>query len=365
MSATTKHHQPNYLLLQSHSHLLPVDELLEPYFCNAEGAGYYRVGYPSSNLAKLMELKQNVLSPIERYTLLSDQCALFFNGTLSSDNFLPFLQSFKSETDPLIIIALCEELDKLFDLIDDGSEPLFAKYVDVILAPMKERLTWNALAGESEPTKFARSAVLRTLANVGRDQETIAEARQYFAKYFSDWSSISPDIVATVESIAAFNGDQDDYAKLKIVSEQGPTPSAQKRALLMLSLLRKPELVDKTLSLTIDQQLKLQDAPHLLSATLRQKANNARAWEFVKDNWDKLKTQYPPYMISELVSGEAVVKDKQREVDFWNFFKNNRVPEAERDIIRTDERIQNNLSFTACAQRDIRNWLSHRFGKQT
>jgi len=123
--------------------------------------------------------------------------------------------------------------------------------------------------------------------------------------------------------------------------------------------------VDKTLSLTVDQHLKLQDAPHLLSATLRQKANNSQAWEFIKDEWDKLKTQYPPYMIGELVSSEAVIKDKEREADFWNFFKNNPVPEAERDIIRTDERIQNNLSFTAGAQRDVHNWLLHHFGSQT
>jgi puromycin-sensitive aminopeptidase len=364
LSATGPRSLPNYLLLKTRFLSLETDRFVEPYFCNAEAAGYYRVSYPPSDLSKLIQLKQTSLSPTERYTLLSDQCALFFNGSLSSDHFLPFLQSFKAETDPLIILAVCEELDQLFDLIDESSEPLFAKYINDILAPIKDRLTWHECTGESEPTKFARNAVLRTLANYGRNQTTVAEARQYFSKYIVDWSSISPDIVSAAESIVAFNGDQDDYRNLKTVWLKGPTPSAQKRALMALSLLRKPELVDQTLSLTIDQQLKLQDAPGLLSATLRQKQTNPRAWAFVKENWDKLKTLYPPYMMGEVVSGEGVIKDKDEESDFSNFFKNHSLPEAERDIIRTDERIRNNVSFVTGAQASIHKWLFNHFGSQ-
>jgi puromycin-sensitive aminopeptidase len=358
-------HPSQYLLMHDQKLDLQSGTLVEPYFCNAFGAGYYRVAYSRSNLSKLARIQQLALNPLERYTLLSDQYALTFKGDLPPNQFLPFLLSYKDERDPFVIVAVCHELHELFDLLDKSSEPLFARYVRDILLPIKKQLTWQAAPNESEPTKLARSTVLVTLANYGSDHQTIAEARHFFAKYLSNSDSVSPNLVSAIETIVAHNGNEQDYQKLKSVWKNGPTPSARNRALMSLSLFRAPAIVDRTLALTTSDELKLQDSPNLLSSTLSQKDNNERAWKFLTGHWQNISTRYPPFMIGRLVGGETGVRTQSGANEFRSFFELHRVPEAERDIARTSERIQNNISFLAHAQEDILVWLQKHYSKQT
>jgi puromycin-sensitive aminopeptidase len=352
-----------YLLIRSKTEELARDTLLEPYFCNAGGVGYYRVAYPQSNLIKLAELKDQKLSPIERYTLLSDQSALTFQGALEADQFLSFLLSFRSENDPFVIIAVCGELHQLFNLLDGSSEPVFAKYVQDVLRPIKRRLTWQARKGEPAITRFARSAVLTTLANFGGDSETVAEACRYFARYRADFNSVSPDLINPIETIVAYNGNQSDYRNFWFLSQHAPTISAQKRALMALALFRAPELVGQTLNLTIGDKVKLQDSPNLLSSTLQQKDNNAQAWQFVIAHWKEIASKYPPFMIGRVVDGETIVRTQPEANQFHVFFDSHKVPEAERDVARTWERIQNNISFLSRAQPSIHDWLEKHYSK--
>jgi aminopeptidase N len=362
---SSKERLSKYLLIRDKSLAVARGTLVEPYFCNADAAGYYRVAYPRSDLLKLAALQQQILNPLERYTLLSDQSALAFKGKLPPSEYLPFLLSFRSEHDPFVILAVCSELDQLFDLLDKPIEPYFAKYVKDILLPNKYRLTWQAGKDEPEPTKFARNAVMSALANCGKDAQTISEARQYFAKYITDPNSVSPDLVSVIENIVAHNGNQHDYEQMKSVWKNGPTPSARNRALMALSLFRVPTIVDQTLAMTTSDEVKLQDSPNLLSSTLRQKDNNAQAWKFLTGHWQDIATKYPPFMIGRLVGGESGVRTQSEANAFRSFFDLHPVPEAQRDLARTWERIQNNISFLSSAQEAIHGWLQSRYPERT
>jgi hypothetical protein len=69
-------------------------------------------------------------------------------------------------------------------------------------------------------------------------------------------------------------------------------------------------------------------------------------------------------MIGRLVAGESGLRTQPEAAAFRSFFDHHPVPEAKRDLARTWERIQNNISFLAKAQTGIYIWLESQYSEK-
>jgi puromycin-sensitive aminopeptidase len=358
LSMSRQQSSQSHFLLDSNQAIMPADQVDEPYLCNTGAVGFFRVLYPEANLVKLAAIKNQSLTSLERYALLTDRFAFCFAGIVPAKDFLPFLESFSSEEDALVTVAVCDELNELYNLLDSVKETGFASYVNKIVSPIAKRLGWEAQSGDSTLSKLARSATLSILGTYGGDLSTITQARQYLRRYLANQDSVSPDIIGAVESIVAYNGSSSDYAIIDQLSRTAKTPSSRKRALYTLPLFREKDLVRRTLALSLSNRVKLQDAPGLLASLLRQKSNHKLGWEFLQANWAKLVDVYPSYMIGQIIQANSSIATDSGAREFLAFFSKHMVPEAERDFKRTAESVQNNLAFLRCSRSDADKWLA-------
>ncbi|CAM6031304.1 unnamed protein product [Sphagnum compactum] len=339
-----------------------------PSFINASGAGYYRSKYSGSSVSAYAKL-----NTLERFTLLTDQWALVRANKVSIESYLDLLAKFKEEQEPFILESICEQFEELWDLVDirDINTPphlnivlnfYLSEFIRDTLLPAKHRLGWQEKASDSDTVKRARSAVLRTLGSIGQDQETINEARIYFSEYLRSCEKKTPfalsKLLGPIESIVSYNGDAKTYSELSNVwLKLAETPSGSKRALFCLSRFRQKELIEKTLQLTLGSDVKIQDSPVLLASILSQKDGLEPGLAFVEQNWQSIKTKYPPFMLPGIISAAKTIRTQKGLTDFRAFFQGKIPSECDQSFERTIERIENNIEFVQNFNEPINRWL--------
>jgi puromycin-sensitive aminopeptidase len=352
----------DYLLLSDRSRSVPISSA-EEFIVNPGGNGYFRTIYADVLMTRLSGDNLQKLGPVERLQLLSDEWACTFAGLASVDKYLALLKSFKGESDPLVIQEVVHQLDRLDELINDNSQVPLAVFVREILGPAKSRFTWRASPDDSDLTKQARNNVIRALGTIGEDSKTIEEARSFFLAYLKDARSIDPNLVEPVITICAYNGDIRTYAELKNCWQRADSPEAEKRALLALADFREADLIQKTLLLSISQEVKLQDAPYILAGLFSTRAARHEALNFLESHSHDIRSRYAPMMMRQVVhaaSSLAAVDDQER---LRRFLTQHPIAVAKMETGRTLERVDNNVAFVRRNQRGLQNWLEKNIGE--
>jgi aminopeptidase N len=165
--------------------------------------------------------------------------------------------------------------------------------------------------------------------------------------------------VHAVIKIVAYNGDKKEYDEIKHLWQTAKTPESEHRALMALAAFRKPELIKQTLAMTLTKDVRTQDAPHLVSIELSNDAGKQIAWQFTKDNWDKLKARFPMNSLPHMVSAAGSISTPEHEADLRAFFKAHPVPAGKRTVAKLLERVSINVNFRKNSQAALKDWLSN------
>ncbi len=81
-----------------------------------------------------------------------------------------------------------------------------------------------------------------------------------------------------------------------------------------------PELIDRTLDLTINGKVRTQNSPYLMRGMLLNKHGRERAWSFMKVHWDEMHRQYPDNAIPRMCEGIVGLVSAELEKDVVSFF---------------------------------------------
>jgi puromycin-sensitive aminopeptidase len=325
---------------------------------NAGGDGFYRVKYSPETLKSLQPYIQEKMSVPERLGLLSDQFALTIAGKVPITDYLQLTSSYKNEQDASVMSAMIGEFGMIKKVMDPSLQPTFAAFVRDRLLPSKKRLGWQAAKDDSDLVRMLRSDVLEMLGTTGQDSDTIKEARVEFDKYLKAQDSLDPNLVHAVIKIVAYNGDKKEYDEIKHLWQTAKTPESEHRALMALAAFRKPELIKQTLAMTLTKDVRTQDAPHLVSIELSNDAGKQIAWQFTKDNWDKLKARFPMNALPHMVSAAGSISTAEHEADLRAFFKTHPVPAGKRTVAKLLERVSINVNFRKNSEAALKDWLS-------
>ncbi len=369
------------------------------FIANAGADGFYRVRYTDAMLHRLAPLIESALSPAERLGLLSDLWALTLAGDLPIGNYLQLTDSYQCEPDPAVCETLLEQFDQLNNFVDKSCRTGFEKLIKDRLSAIHKRLGWDAQPGESDSTHLLRAEVLETLGTIGQDKPTIARARQLFSchmsstvtqkpavtpdadkrhtvkpgvpvrgkKYSSDSSghhkeaakveAISPNLLEAITNIVAYNGGESEYKSIKHLWQDAKTPEGEQRNLLALALFRQPEQIKDTLQLSLSDQVRSQDAPHLLSELLMSDASKELTWQFIKAHWSELTVKLPQNMVPRIMRAASSLDTAGDEQDLQSFFACHRLPSGEQTVARLLERVHILVRFRTSRSAAMRNWL--------
>jgi aminopeptidase N/puromycin-sensitive aminopeptidase len=204
-----------------------------------------------------------------------------------------------------------------------------------------------------------RATLLYLVGYVGRDSRTIADARTLAERYLQSPAGIDPDLAATALELAATTNDPVLYERYRAQLKPDADPQEYYRYLEALTYFTEPSLVDRTLALTLEPELRSQDAPAVIADLAAKPESRERTWRFVAERWQDLESKLGVFQgISRVVGAAASFCSVDAKQDVERFFQAHPVPSAERTLLQVLETIQSCAEMRARQEGKLSAWLS-------
>jgi puromycin-sensitive aminopeptidase len=287
---------------------------------NAGGSGFFRVRYDQKLVAKLTANVQENLSAIERFNLVGDAWACVQAGLTSSVDFLQMVPLFAGETNPNVMTILLSALSDLHRITPEDKQESLKNIITGFLNPTFDKLGWAPQAGESIQTTELRASILMTLGTIGGDQTVRAKAVEIFDEWLADKATLDPNLLGKVVAILAYWGDAERYQQFYGLWRAATTPNEEGIFLFALAKFRDAELLGKTLTLSMSGDVSDQDAPDLFSGLLSNKFSQTFAWQYLRDNWEKVKAAFPVNMVPRIARSCSALDNEVQSAEVRAFF---------------------------------------------
>ncbi len=341
-AATAKGISEHKLLLTSAETTLELPGAIKWVVVNQGGYGFYRVRYSSELLAGVTgSLDQ--LSAIERFCLVSDTWAAVVAGLAPLRDFFKMAAMFRNENDLNVWRAILNGFGYLDNVVDEAHRPALRAEVRRLVTPEVERLGWEPKSGESELQSQLRGSLIGALGVQGDDQQVQKRARELYARYKHEPGSVDNNLVPALIGIVAYTGSEADYREFKERFKSAKTPQEEQRYLYALADFQRPELLRDTMQMTLNGEVRTQNAPYLMMELLMNTECRYEAWAFLKQNWEKMAAQYPENALPRMCGGITSLVDQESDVD--EFFKTHKVKQGGKTIDQHLERLHVAVAF--------------------
>ena len=328
-------------------------------YANSEEGGFYHVVHDNETLAALRASLFSALSPVERLGLIEHQWAAVRAAHTSIESFLDLANGFAAEIDFDVLDLLASVLDFVEDQLVDAAKARseFQQWLADTFEPAWEVLGWDAALDESDDVRLRRASLLRLLGEIAASPAIAEEARNRFAAYLNDRRALEPNLADALVTIVARHGDATRYEQHLAAVRAARTPQDRRRFQLALGDFRAPELVTRTLALTLTEEVATQDVALLLERLLSNRAAREATWRFITKNWKNLSTRLPPMMITRLINATVDLQTLAHKRAVAAFFRAHPVPTATRALKQTLERFDLNHEFRRRVAKPLHAWL--------
>jgi len=289
---------------------------------NAGSASFVRVWYDDELRSRVVARAMNVLSPIERYSLVDDAWAAVVAGTAPAGSFLDLVQGSKDETDLRVWQAILGGLGWLDRFVEDEPRERLRAFVRDLVRPALARLGWDASKDESDLTRALRGQLVQSLAVLGADPETLAQCRELELEGEGD-----PQLLqAAVEAVAA-EGTAEDLDRYWQRYRGASTPQEEERYLFATSRFPGEAEVDRILASSMTDEVRTQDAPYLLARATTNRRQGPKVWRFIADRWDEMQDRFASSNIMGLASGIRYLTEPGIVDEVDAFFRGHDIPQ--------------------------------------
>ncbi len=220
---------------------------------------------------------------------------------------------------------LVDSFSYLNRVITASERPALEAFVRDRVGPAVQALGWIARSGENELVRQLRGELLSALGKLGNDLVIQEQALVHYRQYQKDQASVDPNIVPALVSILAHMGDEARYEELSECCRKATTPQEERRFLFSLAAFRSPTLLARTLARAISGEIRVQDAPFIISAIMTSVHGRELAWDFVKTNWDTMDQLFPKQGLRRMCEGIVGLATPELEQDVRKFFASRKI----------------------------------------
>jgi puromycin-sensitive aminopeptidase len=281
---------------------------------NEGGSGFYRVRY-SADLLQALTGNLSELTPIERFGLVSDTWAATVAGLTPLAEFMGMVRLFREEADLAVWRALLGALNYLDMVVSEAQRPFLARAVRDLVGPAAARLGWTSRADEDELTRQLRAALFGALGTLGGDSDVQERARQLYDDWTREPAKADRDLMPALINILAHSGDAARYQEFKNHFKSSRIPQEEQRYLFSLANFRVPDVLRETMQMTLNGEVRTQNAPFLMHSLLYNPVAHYEAWEFLKKNWETMIEKFPDSALPRMCEGVVALLDCQDEVN--------------------------------------------------
>ncbi|KKU15430.1 MAG: hypothetical protein UX23_C0001G0029 [Parcubacteria group bacterium GW2011_GWB1_45_9] len=317
---------------------------------NPGHAGFYRVAYPESMLKKLSEcVKQKKFSAIDRMCILDDAFALVQAGEIETSSVLEMLLVYRQETNYNVWLIIGNVLGTLDNLLKERNQEDILKrlYVtaQLLIDSRVKLLGWKKSRSDTHTDVLLRGFILSMAGKYG-DSDTIKNASRRFQKFING-EKLDPDLRQAVYSIVALNGDSDTLSALREIHRKSDSHEEKTRVLIAMGNFRDVDAVKTILDFSLSDELRKQDFPILFSAMGTNHCARKMVWQFIKSNWDEVRSRYHGvyFMLVDILEPMGGFATKEMLADVEEFFKKNRLEGLERTMDKIVEKIKINIAW--------------------
>jgi puromycin-sensitive aminopeptidase len=354
-----EHTEQHQLLLTDQETTVPLPDGVTASLINAGGHGFYRVHHRGSLLQQLLDQDHDGLVPIERFNLASDAWATTVAGLMPLTEYLDLTARFKKERDKNVWAVLLDSFSFLNRIIAPDDRASLQALVRDRVTPAVKDLSWDPQPGESDLTRQLRGDLLGALGRKGNDQATQHQAVERYQLYRNDPSAVDPNIVPALVAILAYIGDEARYEQFSELYRRAATPQEERRYLFSLTMFRSSDLLSRTLSRTLNGEIRTQDAPFVVAATMTSVHGRELAWEFVKTNWDQMDRLFPKQGLRRMCGGIVGLATPELEQDVRAFFTSRKIDLGGKTLDQYLEQLRVAVSFREREGRTIQATLAN------
>uniref|UniRef100_A0A8B9HSS8 Aminopeptidase n=1 Tax=Astyanax mexicanus TaxID=7994 RepID=A0A8B9HSS8_ASTMX len=253
---------------------------------NYKSDGFYIVDYGMEGWMKLTEALKtnvNVLPHEDRASLINNLFSLSRLGKVSFRQVLNLFEYLKNETETAPLTEALAQLNHIFRLLDKRSELLLvSRMTKYILDHFRDLMDSQSWEEESSVSKqVLRSALLETACRLNRTNCTT----QKLSHHSFSVLSIPGDLLRVVLSVAAQT--EVGWKELFDTYKHSIYDSEKRKTL-------EPFVPYRILNAGLEgSEIQTPELPLVISTVCKHYAGYLYAWDFVKENWDKLTQKFP------------------------------------------------------------------------
>jgi puromycin-sensitive aminopeptidase len=347
------------ILLTERKAAVPMPSGVTAVLVNAGGHGFYRVRHDGSLLQQLLDQDRDRLAPIERFNLAGDAWATTVAGLMPLAEYLTLTARFKTERDKNVWAVILDSFSFLNRIIATDDRPFLQALVRDRVGRLVKDLGWDPQAGESDLIRQLRGDLLSALGRKGDDQATQQQAVERYRLYQNDPSVVDPNVMPALVGILAHIGDEARYEEFVNRYRTAATPQEERRYLFSLAMFRSPQLLSQTFTKTINGEIRTQDAPFIVAATMTNVYSRELAWEFVKTHWDEMDRLFPKQGLRRMCGGIVGLATPELEQDVRAFFASRKIDLGGKTLEQYLEQLRVAVAFREREGRTIQATLAN------
>ncbi len=324
---------------------------------NEGGHGFYRVRYGPALLKRLLDAGLDGLAAIERFNLVNDAWAATVAGLMPLADYLDLTDRFGPERDKNVWAVLIDSFAFLNRIIEPSDRPALEAFVRTRVGPAAAAVGWEPQPGDSDLTRQLRSELIGALGRLGNDNETQARALELYEAAGKDPTAVDPNLLPALVSIMAFTGDAARYEEFAERFRTATTPQEERRYLFSLASFRQPPLIERTLAKSLNGEIRVQDAPFIVSAVMGSVYGREQGWRFVKTHWDEMDRRFPKQGLRRMCGGVTGLCKPDLEQDVREFFAARKIDLGGKTLEQYLEQLRITVAFRVRNLDDLRQYL--------
>jgi aminopeptidase N len=250
---------------------------------NVEGAGNYRVDYDEASWKLLLAAIPGMNVP-DKVNLLSDAWAFVQAGRRPFSFYTDLIGRLSAST----ALPELEQIINAFDFINHllagaPEQERFQTYARTVLRPTLDALGLEPTLGEQINVSLLRASLVQQLGILG-DRDVIHACQKKFERFLENPAALSPDLRGPAFAVAMRNGDLKTWQKLHDLGLKTTSAEEKQNYYDALSFATEPALIDKTLALSLTDELPTSRAVYLVSKVARESNRPDLAWQFARKN---------------------------------------------------------------------------------
>ena len=319
--------------------------------------GFYRVKYDEGILLDLkMLVDEKRIPAIDRWAIQNDLFSLCVSGDEDVRNYLDFSDAYFDEDRYLASVNVAHNLASLyFRAFNEKFVEEIRGYAVNYFRKILFNVGWDSKKSDKHTDALLRSFAIFTLGKMD-DEDVTEEALGRYKKFLKSPSSLSPDLVEPICSIAAWNGNAKTHAELTKLYKNAKTMEEKLRFLGAMCGFKDTKLLLKSLNFSQTSDVRSQNMQLPIMKVAANPYGDKVLWSWLKKNWKKLnkKVGHGNPLFNRIVASITSVADDSMEKEIIRFFKKNPTPGTERTQTQTLERIRINSKFLRSMRKEFK-----------